>query len=399
MASKQHGFVALFLLLAMGSMAGCTPEPSSSEAPAHVENPVQEADLTTIQLTEAAERRIGIEVGAVESRSLQRRRSLGGELMAPPGSAVSVTAPRAGMIVAPQDGTIPRAGASVARGRALLRLVAFPAGDEILGGAGSLATVEARLENARAKARRAGELLAAGVGSQAEVEDARAELQGAQSAVDAVRARVELQETGRTSVDLSALSPMVLSAPAAGVVHGVHVTPGQTVSAGAALLEIVDADPLWVRVPMYVGVLSEVDRQGEATVIRPGDPADAPGMAGAPFAGPPTADAQTVSADLYYTVPNPRGEMRPGERVSVRVPLRGGGAEGTVVPWSAVLHDIQGGTWIYEALEGHAYTRRRVEVRDVMDGFAILARGPALGTPIVVVGAAELYSTEFGTAH
>jgi len=319
--------------------------------------------------------------------------------MAAPGSAVSVTAPRAGMIVAPEGARVPGAGSLVSAGQSLLRLVALPSGDELLGGGGSLEVVEARLENARAKATRAEELLGAGVASQAEVENTRAELRSAGAAVDAVRARMELLETGSTSIDLSSLSPMVLSAPMAGVVHGVHVAPGQTVSAGMALMEVVAANPLWVRVPVYVGILPDVDLGAEATLIRPGAPSDAPGFSAVAISGPPTADPGTVSSDLYYRVANPGGVLRPGERVSVQVPMEGGGAEGSVVPWAAVLHDIQGGTWVYEALDDHAYTRRRVEVRDVVEGFAVLSRGPAPGTSIVVVGAAELYSTEFGTAH
>jgi cobalt-zinc-cadmium efflux system membrane fusion protein len=399
MAIKQHGFLRFSLLLASGFLSGCGAGNGSPDAPAHVENPVQEADLTTIHLTEEAERRIGIELGAIEVRAVQRRRSFGGELMAAPGSEVSVTAPRAGMIVAPEGGRIPGAGSFVSAGQSLLRLVALPAGDELLGGGGSLEVVEARLENAQAKASRARELLDAGVASQAEVEDAQAELRSARAAVDAVRARMELLATGSTSINLSSLSPLVLSAPMAGAVHGVHVAPGQTVPTGAALMEIVDANPLWVRVPVYVGILPDVDLEAEATLIRPGAPSDAPGFSAVAINGPPTADAGTVSADLYYRVANPDGVLRPGERVSVQVPMDGGGTEGSLIPWAAVLHDIQGGTWVYEALEGHAYTRRRVEVKDVVDGFAVLTRGPAPGTSIVVVGAAELYSTEFGTAH
>ena len=138
MAIKQHGFVRFSLLLASGFLSGCGAGNGSSDAPAHVENPVQEADRTTIHLTEEAERRIGIELGSIEVRTVRRRRSFGGELMAAPGSEVSVTAPRAGMIVAPEGGRIPGAGSFVSAGQSLLRLVALPAGDELLGGAGSL---------------------------------------------------------------------------------------------------------------------------------------------------------------------------------------------------------------------------------------------------------------------
>jgi cobalt-zinc-cadmium efflux system membrane fusion protein len=399
MISNKHGFSRPLPVLVLAFLSGCGAESSQSEAPAHVENPVQESALTTIHLTEEAERRIGIELGTVEVRSVQRRRSFGGELMAAPGSEVSVTAPRAGMIVAPEGGEIPGAGSFVAAGQSLFRLVALPSGDELLGGGGSLEGAEARLENALAKANRARELLAAGIASQAEAEDAQAELRSARAALDAVRARSELLESGTTSIDLSSLSPIVLSAPLAGAVHGLHVAPGQTVPTGMALMEIVDANPLWVRVPVYVGILPDVDLRTEATLIRPGAPSGAPGFSAVAIAGPPTADPGTVSSDLYYRVANPGWVLRPGERVSVQVPIKGGETEGSVVPWAAILYDIQGGTWVYEALEDHAYTRRRVEVRDVLEGFAVLARGPTPGTPVVVVGAAELYSTEFGTAH
>ena len=324
MTSKQHGWVKFFPILFLGLLAGCGSESGSSDSPAHVENPVQESDLTTIHLTEEAEGRIGIELGVVEDRSLQRRRSFGGELMAPPGSEVSVTAPRAGMIVAPEGGRIPGAGSRVAAGQSLLRLVVLPSGDELLGGGGSLEGAQARLENARAKATRAQGLLSVGVASQAEVEDAQAELRSAQAALDAVRVRSELLESGTTGMDLSSLSPIVLTAPASGMVHGVHVAPGQTVSAGMPLLEIVDANPLWVRVPVYVGVLAEVDRQASATVVSPGASEDSPGFEAAPIAGPPTANAGNR---LLRSV-------LPGSQPGRRSPARGaGGGAGALEGW------------------------------------------------------------------
>lgn len=399
MPSNRHAIPSLVSVLVLASFIGCGTESTDTEAPAHVENPVEESDLTTIHLTGEAVARIGIETGTIDDRTVQRRRSFAGELMAPPGSSIKVTAPRAGIIMAPEGTRIPRAGAAVGSGQPLLRLLALPAGDDILGGQSALSVAEARLDNARAKAERAERLLSEGVGSQAEFEDARAELRSAQAAFDAVRARQELMETGRTSVDLSNLSPIVLAAPAAGVVQGVHVAPGQTVVAGMALMEIVDANRLWVRVPVYVGILSEVDRDAGATVVRPGDPAGMAGVVANAISGPPTADPRTVSSDLYYLLPNAARTFRPGERVAVRVPLRGSGLDQRVVPWSAVLHDIHGGTWVYEDLGDHTYARRRVEVKDVVGDLAVLARGPEPGTSVVVTGAMELYSTEFGTAH
>ena len=74
-----------------------------------------------------------------------------------------------------------------------------------------------------------------------------------------------------------------------------------------------------------------------------------------------------------------------------------GSEESLVVPWSAVMHDINGGTWVYENIAPQQYARRRVDVRRVVDGRAVLARGPAIGAKVVTAGAAEIFGTEFGT--
>ena len=68
------------------------------------------------------------------------------------------------------------------------------------------------------------------------------------------------------------------------------------------------------------------------------------------------------------------------ERMSVRVKLQGA-SEQRVVPWSAVMHDINGGTWVYEKTAEHTYIRRRVQVRYVVDDLAVLESGPAAGAP------------------
>lgn len=388
-----------WVLLQCGVLVcACGSPGPSEEAPAHIDNPTTEEELTTIRLSARAEERIGIELGVVESRSLQQRRSLGGEVIAPPGSAVTVTAPGAATVLAPASGPPPTAGARVTQGQALLRLVVLPGGGDLGRVQEELTVAEARLANAEAKANRAQALLREGVGTQAEYEDATAELESARAVHMAARARLDLLQTGRTNLDLEDLSPITLQAPESGVVHSVHFAVGQTVSDGALLMEIVTPDPLWVRVPVYVGDVATIDRSAPASVVGPGDPPNAPGRPAIPIQGPPTADPSAVSADLFYRLDNPDGRFRPGARVGISVAY-GQADEELVVPWSAILHDIHGGTWIYEALGEHAYARRRVEVEDVVEGFAILHRGPAPGTSVVIVGAMELYSTEFGTTH
>ena len=94
---------------------------------------------------------------------------------------------------------------------------------------------------------------------------------------------------------------------------------------------------------------------------------------------------------------NKEGLLRPGQKVVVAVPLRSE-EESLLLPWSAVIHDVHGGTWVYESAGERKYVRRRIQLRHVAGGVAALASGPKAGTKVVIEGAAELYGTEFGHA-
>ncbi len=225
---------------------------------------------------------------------------------------------------------------------------------------------------------------------------------------------------------------MLLEAPNEGLLRNVSALPGQHVPSGAALFEIVSLSRAWVRVPVYVGDAASIAQEKCAAVgglsRRPGDPA----RCAQPIPAPPSANALAGTLDLYYEVdnrpaywiitsalgqlagPSPIGNspwqfgwttqsllklqveiLLPAQRVGVTVPLRSE-SESLVAPWGAVIHDINGGTWVYEKLTERRYARRRVVVRDVIDDQAILAVGPAPGATIVKTGAAELYGIETG---
>ena len=76
-----------------------------------------------------------------------------------------------------------------------------------------------------------------------------------------------------------------------------------------------------------------------------------------------------------------------------------GGAPRRVIPYSAVLYDAKGDTWVYVNPEPLSYVRERVTVAYIQGDQAVLTDGPPEGTPVVTVGAAELYGTEFGVGH
>jgi hypothetical protein len=64
------------------------------------------------------------------------------------------------------------------------------------------------------------------------------------------------------------------------------------------------------------------------------------------------------------------------------------------VPYAAILYDTEGNTWVYTSTDGLAFVRARVTIDYVAGDVAFLSSGPALGTMVVTVGAAELFGSE-----
>jgi hypothetical protein len=67
-----------------------------------------------------------------------------------------------------------------------------------------------------------------------------------------------------------------------------------------------------------------------------------------------------------------------------------------VVPYQAVLYDVNGAAWVYTMPEPLVYVRHPVVVDYVDGNRAVLSKGPPSGTAIVTVGVAELYGIEVG---
>jgi hypothetical protein len=69
------------------------------------------------------------------------------------------------------------------------------------------------------------------------------------------------------------------------------------------------------------------------------------------------------------------------------------------VPYSALIYDASGGTWVYTNPEPLVFVRAPVSVERIEAPTVKLASGPQPGTQIVTVGAAELLGAELDTAH
>lgn len=69
------------------------------------------------------------------------------------------------------------------------------------------------------------------------------------------------------------------------------------------------------------------------------------------------------------------------------------------VPYSALIYDANGDTWVYTNPEPLVFVRAPVAVERIEAPTVKLASGPQPGTKIVTVGAAELLGAELDTAH
>ena len=73
-----------------------------------------------------------------------------------------------------------------------------------------------------------------------------------------------------------------------------------------------------------------------------------------------------------------------------------GGNVRHVVPYSALLYDEHGATWVYMTDQQYSFVRAPITVESVQGDLVVLSAGPPNGTQVVTVGAAELYGAEAG---
>jgi hypothetical protein len=83
-------------------------------------------------------------------------------------------------------------------------------------------------------------------------------------------------------------------------------------------------------------------------------------------------------------------------RLGIRTaPVAGRKGVGRVIPYGAVLYDAGGRTFTYTSPDPLVFVRRPIRVRYIRHGRAAISRGPPAGTEVVIVGAQELFGTEY----
>lgn len=325
------GAVACFAFVVTGT---ALPASEKAGGPAVVSGHLKEADLNIITLTAEAERRLGLTFARAEQRKVAKTRTLGGEVIVPSGSGAT------------------------ARYSATAAMTSTELAHSQIDADGAVTRARVARDNGRARYDRAKKLFEAKNVSQRALDDAKAELDTAEAALQ------------------TALSQRGLL--------------GQSIGSTAVPRRI------WIKASVYTGDLARLDLTAPARIT--GLTAHGTSLQARPVSAPMTANSQAAIASVFYEADNANGAFRMGERVNVDVPTMAQ-TEALTVPWSAVLYDIQGGEWVYARTADHVFARKRILVRTIVADTAVLALGPPVGTEVVTTGAPELFGTEFGVAH
>ena len=73
-----------------------------------------------------------------------------------------------------------------------------------------------------------------------------------------------------------------------------------------------------------------------------------------------------------------------------------GSAERLEAPYNALLYDAHGGEWVFVSPAPNVFKRTDIKVDSIEGERVYYTAGPAAGTKVVTMGAAELYGIEFG---
>ncbi len=347
-------------------------------------------------LDEPTRQRLGIETAAVREQTIRQTLSRTGWLELPPASETVIRTPVAGFVMKPTNGDWPALGQTVAAQQRLSTVNVFLSPQEVSQLVQAKEETDIQMQQSLVSMRLAEEQLKR-VGA-------------AQDAVSGVRIN-ELKEAFERSKaayqeskeklpfliqepydDGVLMKPVNLDVPRAGRVLQVHVSPQQFVQAGDSLWTVADWSTLWLRVPVFEGDYERIMR--DASVLAQSRRLREP-ITATPLAIPAMTKSGLRTIDLHYAVPNLDWQLRPGQTLTVPLPI-GEKVSALFVPISAILYDGQGQAFVYaREEEASAFRRQRVELGQRLANEMVVTRGLDGDDIVVSAGAEVLYAEEF----
>lgn len=348
---------AALLFTATVLMSACGGDSSAAES----EEKTQTIVLSTSDLVQA---RLGdVSSGVLLTGSLQ------------PSQRVPVTAQVAGTA---QEVRVDR-GTRVSQGQLLTTIQAEGVRSQAAGAEASVTAARANAEVARRQRDASRALYEQGAISELEYRrmEAALEAANAQVAVAEAQAAGATEQAGRTRV----------VAPIAGVVSDRSVEPGQAVSVGDPLFEVVDSRMLELSGRIPVGLAQRVSVGQDVTFTLDAYP-------GRTFEGrvarmDPVADAQTRQVGIHVQLPNRNGEVIAGQ--FARGQVVGERQEDVVIIPATAIRGA-GETASVLVVEEGRVVRRPVELgaRDDAQGVVVITSGLQPGDQVIATPGATV---------
>lgn len=393
--------VVFGILLHQHSDAGSAESSSNKAGNAKISSPVKESALNSIVLSANAEARLGVSTSAVINREISKSRHYTGEVIIPSDQSLTIQAPFTGTVSGSMSslGKLIRPGEHVKKGQLILEITPMLSPETktnlevtLTDMRGQLSNAETQVNLTKLALNRAQKLLEDKAGSQRNVQEAQAAHDQANDTFNALKQRQQLivRSLGNQGTKTT------ITAPETGVMTALNFQSGQVVSAGAILFVVSNQSKAWIRTAVPVGDIDQMAIH-DIAVVQNFSSQQAPSFIALPIAAPPSSVINTLTVDVYHALDNAASSFTPGQRVNVELKTRGKAFFDTI-PWSAVIFDIYGNTWVYEKTSALTYNRRRVVVDHVTGGDAVLQQGPATGKAIVHQGAQELFALETGYA-
>jgi len=325
--------------------------------------------------------------GWVEAGSLQSSVRGPARVRAAAGGEVVFTAPVDGVLL-PEPW--PFAGRRVDRGDPVFRVATRVSPDRSLAELESSAIgIRSELTVARGRSERLTHLLSLQAVSLAEVERARALVDGLEAKLAAAEKDLDSAKSYRGS-GLGSGELFSIQAPFAGTIAEVRATPGEAVLSGAALARLVKTSPLWLDVALRPDEARRIDSQSDGLIVQsPGGSSPVRFKADQVrvIARSPVVDSSTGKVSVLFEITGDLAGLQSGSAVEAEV-LLGGRIPGVVVPASAIVDD-GGVPVVYLQTEGESFTRHEVHVV-ARQGDAALVDGLEPGERLVTRGGAAI---------
>jgi membrane fusion protein, heavy metal efflux system len=325
---------------------------------------------------------IAWEIVPAREDTVQQTTMAPGEIVAPDGALVEVSAPVDGIADAGANRGAPSVGQNVRAGQLLV--VLSPTAQE-----GGFAQARARLERLEREVERDERLYAAGAIPARRREEARHDL-------DVARAELRALGAGGVGGDYR----LRLTAPISGIIARRSFVPGGRVAAGTPLFIIVDPRTAWLRAQVPASAAAGIPSNARATFMVDGSP-QVHTTTRLVSAGN-VLDPRTRTVPVVFEIAGAGAAFTFGQLAQVAVPI-GGTVTGVVIPNHAIIDD-NGTPVAYVQVGGESFERRVLSLGASDGARTHIVAGVRTGEMVVTSGAyqvrlASMSGDDFAGGH